>query len=533
MDQEIIANLPEKPGVYVMYDEKGNVIYIGKSVNLRNRVSSYFSNPNLHRRTKNMVSTVRKIDYFITNNEAEALILEATLIKKHKPKYNILMKDSKFFPFVKVSKHEFPYIIATRKYYSSDDSIYYGPYIDSKVPYMLVEVIQKLFKIRTCVNMPKKVCLNYHIGYCSGPCEGKISKEEYNLNVVFAKKLLEGNISELISDLENKMKMEAKEMNFEKAAFYRDAINLIKQVENQKQWVFSSDTSKNCDYISYSRTGNIWGFIVVYLRNGKVVGKNTLFFDEIIQEKPFESFLSSIYFITDNPDIPKKIVVENELIEKAKEFFKNFKSFTIDLSIPDIEDENVLKIAKSNISVQLQDYISRLVSEDQELNELCKILEMEKISIIDGFDVANYGDEIAVGSCVRFVDGEPDKRFYRIFKIKNVSGQNDFAMIKESVYRRYKNLEEELPDLVVIDGGMGQLNMALQAVRELGIKLRVISISKKEEKIHLPSGEEIKLSRNSPALKILQKVRDEAHRFGNMFVKKLKIKKSIENQLNR
>lgn len=529
IDKDVLRTLPESPGVYIMYSETGEVVYIGKSINLKHRVSSYFTSKNHSRRIQNLVNRVAKIDYIVVNNEAEALILEANLIKKHKPRYNILMKDSKFYPFVKMSKDDFPYINATRKYEPSKMFEYFGPYTDSSLPHKLVDVIQQVFKLRTCRKMPKKACLNYYIGRCSAPCIGLISVEEYAKDVENAKKVLKGEIDEVISFLREEMTKSSKELNFEKAAHLRDSIKVLSELESQKQFVFSTDEGIISDYIASTENEELVNFYLAHMINGKFIGKQSITFNKNDEENPIEKFLSIIYLERDESIPVSRVCVESKIFDEVYSFFKkigsNF-SDTVVITASNETDRKILEICRKNSELLLNEHSARMDMENKEVDELCRVLGIENVSVIDGFDVANYGDEVAVGASVRFIDGIPSKRNYRIFKIKTVRGQNDFGMIREIVYRRYKREIEtgDLPDLIVIDGGIGQLNSAISSLEELGLNIPIISIAKQEEKIYTRDGNEIVLPRNSYALRLIQRIRDETHRFGNSFVRNLKSK---------
>ncbi|MFN4245288.1 MAG: excinuclease ABC subunit UvrC [Brevinematia bacterium] len=524
MDREFLRKIPELPGIYIMYSKTGDVLYIGKSINLKKRVSSYFSSKDHPKKTRELVNKVDKIDYIVVNNETEALILEANLIKRYRPRYNILMKDSKFYPFVKVSRDEIPYIIATRKYEPSSSFEYFGPFTNNKLPYDIVEVIQRVFKIRTCRIMPKKACLNYYLDLCSGPCIGRISRDEYMKNVENAKKVLRGEIGEVLELLTSEMKNEAKNLNFEKASFLRDSIKVLEEIKSQEQYVFDTTSDRTVDYISYSLNENFINFYVAHIVNGRFIGKESITISRD-EEKPLEKFLSSVYLI-DSYIVPKKIFVDKDIIEDAKVFFDKV-SLDVELEIPSFErDINIMELCRKNSNIVLADHTSRIRMIDEEMDELCEIVGVEGISVIDGFDITNYADEMAFGSSVRFIDGIPVKRYYRIFKIKSIQGQNDFEMMEEIVYRRYKREKENdrLPDLVLIDGGRGQLNFAIRALKNLGLDIPIIALAKQEEKIVFPDGKELILPRNSYALRLLQRIRDEAHRFGNTFIRNIKSK---------
>lgn len=526
INKGFLKTIPEVPGVYIMFSETGEVIYIGKSINLKNRINSYFSSKKHSKRIQNMVNKVARIEYIIVNTETEALILEANLIKKHKPKYNILMKDSKFYPFVKISKDEFPYINATRKYEPSDNFEYFGPFTDNRLPYKLVEVIQQVFKLRTCRKLPKKACLNYYIDLCSAPCISKISIEEYKKDVENAKKVLRGEIENVIETLINEMKKEAKNLNFERASSLRDSIQILKELESQKQHIFDTAENQNADYISFSENEEYINFYTIHVVNGKFLGKESITFSKE-EEKPLEKFLSNIYLLNEEKPYIERVIVENQIFDDVKNFFKIINE-NIKVEEPNNEkDLKLLEICRKNSYITLNEHLAKIDMEEKEIEELCQVLGIENASIIDGFDIANYGDEIAVGSSVRFIDGVPSKKYYRIFKIKNVQGQNDFAMIEEAVFRRYKKEKENgiLPDLILIDGGKGQLNFAMNSLKKLDLKIPIIALAKQEEKIIFPDTKELKLPRNSYALRLLQRIRDEAHRFGNTFIRNIKSKK--------
>ncbi|MGC8964806.1 MAG: excinuclease ABC subunit UvrC [Brevinematia bacterium] len=539
ISKDLLKSIPDKPGVYIMYSSEGEVIYIGKSINLRNRVNSYFSSKNHTKRIQNLINRVEKIDYIVTSNEAEALILEATLIKRHKPRYNILMKDSKFFPFIKLSKDEFPYINATRKYIPNENVEYFGPYVDSELPYKIVDLIQRTFRLRTCKKLPKKACLNYYISRCSAPCIKKITKEEYQKDVENVKLLLNGKVNEVIERLQKEMIEESKKLNFEKAATIRDNINTLRTLKNQEQYIFQKEDI-NAIYISTSTFNEFVNYYLIYIINGKFFGKESVTLNTNEEESTLERFLSDVFLSIDNNLLVKKIIAPSEIIEGIKSFFSklsgNFNHFKdIEIILPqDEKDLKILDNAKKNSKIILNEHISKIDISEKEEEELRSLIKVEKeISIIDGFDIANYGNEIAVGSSVRFIDGKPYKKGYKIFRINTVIGQNDFAMIEETVFRRYSKKEDKLPDLILIDGGLGQLNSAIKSLKKLNLEIPIISLAKEEEKIILPSRKELKLPINSYALRLLQRVRDEAHRFGNNFIKNVKSKTLKSKKLKK
>ncbi len=530
--EDFLKALPEAPGVYIMYDEKGNVIYIGKSRNLKSRVSSYFHDQkHLSTRIRRMVNNIKKIEYIVVNNESESLILEANLIKRYKPRYNILMKDSKFYPFVMISKDEYPFINATREY-EPEKYEYFGPYTDSRIPYDLVDVIQRVFKIRTCRKLPKKVCLNYYINRCSAPCENKISKDEYLKNCELAREVLRGNVQKVIEQLSEEMRKEAKNLNFEKASFYRDSIKLLESLEEQKQNVFLPGSNLNADVIGIFESEELASFFVLHIVNGKVSGKTAITVSKNDEEDYIEKFLSDIYLVSERLGTIKTFDVQLITTSSTKErITKFFEKLSTNVLVREPNDEvelRILETAIKNAEIAFNNHFSKFDMYSKEGQELAKILKIgDYVSIIDGFDVANYSDEMAVGSAVRLIDGIPSKKDYRIFKMKWTTGQNDFGMIEETVSRHYRRILEskgQLPDLVLIDGGKGQLNAAINALRKLNLNLPIVSLAKEKEKIILPDGNELILPKNSYALRLLQRVRDEAHRFGNSFIRRMKLK---------
>jgi len=537
-----IDSIPESSGVYLMKDKGGKILYVGKAKNLKKRVSSYFQKQsgNDYGKTRLLVSNISSIDIIITENESEALILEANLIKEYQPRYNIDFKDNKFYPFVGISiKETFPRIFISRDL-KKEGCINFGPYTSARAVRQYIDLIQRLFKIRTCVQMPKRECLNYHINRCTGPCIGSISKEEYCKNIDQAIQLLEGNTANLLEELTREMKEASDRLQFEKAQEIKEKIEAIHLFE-ESQNVFM-EAGVNEDYIGhFSKMGKIV-FVASLIRNGKMVGKKS-YSASIEVEEDLEDIIALFLMEYDKESDGRAMayVIEprfENILEKVNHYFQKTGRKTM-VRVASTDRENaIIRMATENAALHISQIITK-VNASEGLKLLQQLLELDVLPMrIEGFDIANILGQYAVASLVSFYAGKPDKDNYRRFKIKTKETPDDPAMIYEAVYRRYKRLKEEnqeFPDLVLIDGGKTQLNAALRALADLNIGLNVISLAKKEEKIYTPYKQEpVVLGKNSPALHILQRVRDETHRFANTYYNALKNKgvlKSIFDEL--
>jgi len=524
--------LPERPGVYLMKDKEGTIIYVGKAINLRKRVLSYFQREEKTIKTATMVSQIHWIDSIITQNETEALLLEANLIKYYQPRYNVVFKDNKFYPYIKVTiQEDFPRIVFSRDQ-KKDQSLYFGPYTSAAMVREYIDIIQRLFKIRTCREMPKKECLNYHIHRCSAPCIHQVSREEYHDQVSQAVRFLQGDYQKLIKEYEEKMYEASRQLLFEKAQLYKERITIIRNFE-ETQSVYLH-TNIHADFIELAVKHTKAVVIVSIIREGKMIGKKSYSSDitDQTEEEILEQFL--ITYIQENS--PPAIVLDqrwSSLVPRLEAYLSLTRQ-TVPISCASSREEHsILHLAKENALLHLMQLLSRIES-SQALHELQEVLELDVLPMrIEGFDIANLLGEQAVASLVSFYGGKPDKRNYRHYKIRTKSTPDDFAMIHEAVLRRYKRLLEEnkeLPDLILIDGGKGQLNAALAALAELGISLPVVSLAKKNEEIYTPYHDHpIVLPKNSPALHVLQRVRDETHRFANSFYNRLKEKSLLSS----
>jgi len=557
---EDLKILPDKPGVYLMKDADGNVLYVGKAVSLKNRVRSYFqSSRNLSLRIQSMVKQVDRVEYITTDSEVEALVLECNLIKEKRPKYNIRLRDDKQYPWVKVTLQEtYPQVYITRSL-KQDGSKYYGPYTNVTALRDTVKLLRQIFPLRDCrydldrERVPRP-CLNYHIKRCLAPCAGMVSSVTYREMIRQVCLFLEGRQGELAERLKREMEEAAEKREYEKAAVLRDRLRHVQAIMEKQKVV--SETPEDLDVfgIAQDRAGSV--VQVFQVREGKLVGR-----EYFILPEGEESSLSEVLeeFITRYYDgsafIPKEILlpVDLEGRESIAEWLGRQRGSKVKLRIPKKGDKlQLVEMARENAGIlleqernrekQRQNYVTEI------LEELQNVLEMNRIpQRIEGFDISNIQGTDAVASMVVFEDGMPKGSDYRRFKIRTVEGPNDFAMMQEAVRRRFrKGLEErqhvatengkfaKFPDLLLIDGGKGQLSAVMEVLEELGLThLYVIGLAKQEEEIFLPHREEpIRLSRRSQALMLLQRVRDEAHRFAVTYHKSLRTKRTLSSGLD-
>lgn len=547
-----VNTLPESFGVYLMKNNKAEIIYVGKAKNLKKRVSSYFHKKHNDVKTRNLVKHIVIIDYISVTSEVEALVLEANLIKRYIPRYNINFKDNKYYPFIKVTVHEeFPRIVFCRST-PKDGSMYFGPYPSGYSVRLYIDMVQKLFKLRTCRKFPKKECLNYHINQCSAPCVGFVSAEEYGEQVEQALKLLRGEYGELINILHRDMKQAAVELHFEKAQVLKEKIEAINMFE-QSQHVYLH-SGIDADFVAVASKMGKMLFVISIVRKGKMVGKRSYTGNSVIEsgtdsgdiDNEIDDIVNDIVsrFVMEyyeNSDKKARYIFVDKQFKNTRpvlnKYFKDVLNIKLKVIFPRNADETaVLKIARENAELHIMQVINK-IDESEGLTILAETLGLPKIPMrIEGFDIANIMGENAVASLVSFYAGKPDKKNYRRFKIRNKSTPDDFAMMNEAVGRRYKRLRDEnqdFPDLILVDGGKGQLHSAIQALDELGLKLNVVSLAKKNEEIYTPDfSEPIVLQKNSPALHLLQRVRDETHRFANTYYNKLKRKAMTASPLD-
>jgi excinuclease ABC subunit C len=528
-----LKDIPKLPGVYHFRDEE-KILYIGKAKNLKKRINSYFGQKSSVKESK-ILYEAKFLDYTATSNELEALILEENEIKEHQPKYNIRLKDDKRYPYIKITiKDEYPRVFYTRKI-EDDGSIFFGPYADVKAVKKALKTLRSVFPVRTCKgkDLPDKVCLQYHINRCLGPCIGKIGKEEYRELIEEIIDFLRGRTKKLEEIINNKMRKSAALLNFEMAAIYRNQLMSIRDLAKKQRMVLEDKKSR--DIIGISSKIGMSCIFVFQIREGKMVNTERYILrssEDVPVSDYLQRFLPWKYLKISY--IPKEILIPMEI--EDKDLLEQL--FSSDIKIPRRGNLKRLKeMAIKNARLELEREFSHPARGQRDsLVELQNILFLEKMPVrIEGFDISNIGGRDSVGSCVVFINGFPAKDKYRSFKIRSVEGINDPAMIGEIISRRIKRLilEEEIPDLVLIDGGKAQLNSAIRTIKKItSLKIPVIALAKRAEEIHLPSGEIISLPLRSDALKLLMRVRNEAHSFALNYHKKLRRKKLSLSELD-
>ncbi|MFI5359309.1 MAG: excinuclease ABC subunit UvrC [Halanaerobiales bacterium] len=549
--EEQLKLLPDSPGVYLMKDEFDDIIYVGKAKSLRNRVRSYFRKGNHTYKTKVLVSHIRDFDYIVTDTEVEAYILEANLINKYQPVFNIRLKDDKTYPYIKVTLNEdFPRILKTR-IVKNDGAKYYGPFTNVENLHRIIDVLKDVYKLRTCrkdlkAGKPeKRPCLNYHIGKCLGPCIGAISPEEYRARVQEACQYLSGHQGDLLKKLEEEMYQAAEERNFERAAHLRDSIKALKSLTEQQKVMYDKNINQDVIAVVIGEDGQSCVQLLI-IRNGSLIGQEYYIMEGTEEEGEkdiLESFLPQYYERA--LEIPDEILLSTEIerMDLLQDLLRRKKGRKVTVSIPVIGEKRKLVEMAYNNGVEslkreaVREKYKRSRTTDAVV-KLGEILELEKPPVyIEGFDISNIQGTDPVASMVVFKDGQPAKDNYRRYKIKTVEGPNDYAMMKEVVERRYRRvLEEErpLPDLILIDGGKGQLRAAYEVLEELEIShIPIIGLAERNEEVFLPGrSEPVIIPKNSPALHLLQRVRDEAHRFALNYHRKLRSRRLTHTMLD-
>ncbi len=544
--------IPALPGIYQFKDSKGKIIYVGKAKDLRSRIRSYFQSNLDSPKTKALVSKIADIETIITDNEIEALVLENNLIKLHKPRYNVNLKDDKSYPYIRVTKEPYPQIFSTRQIVR-DGSLYFGPYTDVKNMKASLRMINQTFKIRSCkyyiddevIKKGKiKVCLDYHIKKCDGPCEGLVSEKEYNKMVQEVIKVLRGKTASLISELKEQMEEEAKKLNFEKASEIRDKLRRL-EIYSAKQKVVSNDFEDR-DVISVAVEDKDVAATVLNIRDGKLVGKRQLKLSSTLNDSLNKIYNAVIkFYYGEFAEIPKEILLEVEP-EDAGALLKwlNQRSARKTKFVIPKKSSNalsLLKMSKQNALLLLKDIqIQRMKREGtlpHVLTSLKRDLYLKNIpKRIECFDISNIQGSDTVASMVVFENAKPKKSKYRKYIIKSVEGPDDFASMREVIERRYSKLKESgepLPDLIMVDGGKGQLSSAVSVLKDLGFKkFEIIGLAKRLEEIFLPnSPDSITIPKTSSSLKLLQKIRDEAHRFAITFHRQRRSKRTLTTEL--
>ena len=546
-----LKNLPDKPGVYQFINEKGKVIYVGKALNLKNRVRSYFHSAVSNAKTEALVSKIADFQLVITDSEVEALVLENNLIKEYKPRYNVNLKDDKSFPFIKITNEPYPRVYPTRRVIR-DGSKYFGPYTSVKSMKSALRMINDIFKIRSCkldissdsIEKKKyKVCLDYHIKKCDGPCEGLISEIAYNEMVSEVVKVIRGKTDDLIDELEVKMKRASEIMEFEKAAEIRDKIEQLR-ILSSKQKIVTNDFEDR-DIIAVANEDKDAACSIFNVRNGKLVGKKQLRLSIKGDEIPGEIYSAALkFYYGEHTEIPKEILIETEPEEQDLliEWLQKLSDRKLKMIIPKRgELKSLIKMCKENAILQLKEIqIQKMKKEGAipyAVSALQRDLRMKELpKKIECFDISNIQGSDSVASMVVFVDGKPKKSLYRKFIIKSVDGPDDFASMREVIHRRYSRLQNEgenLPDLIVVDGGKGQLSSAVEVLNNLDIKhVAIIGLAKRLEEVFFPNKSEPEsIPKTSSGIKLLQQIRDEAHRFAITFHRSRRSKRTIKSEL--
>ncbi|MGL5417548.1 MAG: excinuclease ABC subunit UvrC [Clostridium sp.] len=558
--------LPEKPGVYLMKNNLGEVIYVGKAKILKNRVRQYFQNSKNHsEKVRAMVKNISEFEYIVTDSEMEALILECNLIKKYSPRYNILLKDDKFYPFIKITINEdFPRVFVTRNF-SKDGNKYFGPYTDGTAVYETINLIRKVFPLRTCKKSiivgepPTRPCLNYHIKKCMAPCGGHISKEDYRKIIDSIIDILNGKDKEIISRLKEQMEEESAKFEFEKAATYRDKIIAIQTlVQKQKMFKVSDEDE---DYINLYRDEKDSCVQIFFLREGKITGREHFILENTFDEsdgKVLAQFIVNFYSGT--AKISKNIYVPSIEDEKVLEELLTIKRGSkVSLKIPQKgEKKGMLDMVLSNAKITLESFKDKILKEKEKnknsLLELTEILGLDTFPTrIEAYDISNIQGVDSVGSMIVFEDGKAKNSDYRRFRIKTVKGANDYDSMREILTRRFshglkeiKEIQESqiqfskgkfsnFPDLIMMDGGKGQINIALEVLEELGIEIDVCGLVKDDK--HNTRGiifnnEEFIIRSNSELMQMLRRIGDEVHRFAITYHRSLRDKRTLHSILD-
>jgi excinuclease ABC subunit C len=543
--KKILQSISDEPGVYLMKDSSGAIIYIGKASSLKKRVNSYFQKKDHDPKTRILVKNIDDIECIITDSEIEALIFESNLIKKHKPKFNIRMKDDKRYPYIAVKfDEEYPRVIYTRKIVNPVNR-YFGPYTDSRAAKNTMYLINNLFKLKTCrrdlpLKSNERPCMNFQIGKCGGVCAGVISKEEYLALIDNAVKFLDGNIDPVIMSLQEMMKNHSIRMEFEKAKYYRDMIFDIQKISETQKVDLHAGFDQ--DYIAVSSRLSEAIVILFEFRKGLLLGRKISVFDNAEYSTENEIIRSFIVDYYSRSEIPQRII--NKSGVEDKELLENYLSAKSSRKVSIIhaasqEDKGIINLILKNIDIIFADRSASEIYDNRlnGLSELKKILNLKEIpDIIECFDMSNIQGTNATASMVVFSDGLPDKSSYRRFKIRGYEGANDPGMIHEAVARHIQHLVNEvleLPKLIVIDGGITQLARAIEAASNFDVDIKIISLAKKLEEIYIsPELPPVRLQETSPALHILQNIRDEAHRFAVTYHRKLRAKSMTASELD-
>ena len=540
--REVVQRLPDSPGVYKFYNQEGLLIYIGKAKSIKKRVSSYFSKSSgINRKTLRLVSEIANIDYTVSNSEFDALLLENNFIKQNQPKYNILLKDDKTFPYICILKERFPRIIYTRKYLPEQGE-YFGPYSSVVAMKNVLELTRKLYSIRTCslllseANIEQrkfKVCLEFHLGNCKGPCENLYDEKSYREEIEQARHILKGNLNIVYQYFITQMKTAAASMEFERAQRYKEKLDTLERFQ-AKSLVVNRELT-DIDVFSISSTVEYAYVNYLQIKEGAIIYSKTIELKKKLDEPDDELLSFSVWELRKQRDSDNKFVYTSIPIDVPGEDLENV--------VPKIGDKRKLIALslKNALELKKEKEILREGKRSKQkevLITLQKDLQLQNLpNVIECFDNSNIQGTTPVASMVRFLGGKPDKKNYRHFNIKTVEGANDFASMKEIVFRRYRRILDEadtLPDLIVVDGGKGQLSSSCEALKDLGIygQVPIIGIAKKLEEIYYPEDPfPLHINKKSQGLLLLQQIRDEAHRFAITFHRQKRSKGQLKTEI--
>lgn len=558
--EEELKKLPTKPGVYLMHDEKDRIIYVGKAISLKNRVRQYFqTSRNKGAKIEQMVTHIRRFEYIVTDSELEALVLECNLIKEHRPKYNTMLMDDKGYPFIKVTTNEaYPRIMLAREM-KKDKARYFGPYTSATAVKDTIDLIRKLYHIRSCNrNLPKDIgkerpCLNYHIKQCMAPCQQYISEEEYRKSIDEAIRFLNGHYDSILRDLEQKMKDASENMEFEKAIEYRELLNSVKQIA-QKQKI-TDNSGEDRDILAVAKDAEDAVVQVFFIRGGRLIGRDHFFLRNASEEskgKILESFIKQFYAGT--PFIPSELMLQEEVEEQdiLEQWLSKKKEQRVRIKVPKKgEKEKLVELARTNAALVLNTDKERLKREEGRtigaVKEIENLLGLSNIVRMEAYDISNTSGFASVGSMIVYEKGKPKRNDYRKFKIKSVQGPDDYASMEEVLIRRFSHGLEELekreeagsftvfPDLILMDGGRGQVNVAIQVLEKLNLRIPVCGMVKDDS--HRTRGlyynnVEIPIDRHSEGFKLITRIQDEAHRFAIEFHRKLRSQGQVHSVLD-
>lgn len=558
--QEELKKLPGKPGVYIMHDEADAIIYVGKAISLKNRVRQYFqSSRNKGVKIEQMVTHIRRFEYIVTDSELEALVLECNLIKEHHPKYNTMLMDDKTYPFIKVSTNEpFPRVMLARKI-AKDKAKYFGPYTSAGAVRDTIDLLHKLYHIRSCNrSLPRDIgkerpCLNYHIKQCDAPCQGYISQEEYGKAVAEVVRFLNGNFDGILKELEQKMQEASDALEFEKAIEYRELLNSVKKI-SQKQKITDS-RGEDRDILAAATSGEDAVVQVFFIRGGRLIGRDHFYLRIVKGERIgniLDSFIKQYYGGT--PFVPGELMVQEELEDAAliEEWLSVKRGGKVTIHVPKKgTKEKLVELAANNAQLVLSKDKERLKREEGRtigaVKEIEKLLGVPNISRMEAYDISNTNGFESVGSMVVYDRGKPKRNDYRKFKIKGIEGADDYGSMREVLTRRFthglREREESkelgsftaFPDLILMDGGKGQVNIALEVLDSLHLQIPVCGMVKDDK--HRTRGlyyqnEEIEIDRSSEAFRLITRIQDEAHRFAIEYHKQLRGKGQVHSILD-